>query len=93
MHCGEHVEDQGQAPSNGGLEVEFEVDQNQAGVKWNVRLKDNSEAVFRGSATTKPPSGSFSIERRINDNPGSDAIVGIGRNPKSGERCVAKVTI
>ena len=79
-------------PRDGRLEVEFEVDQNRNGVKWNWKLKDNSAVVFHGTATTKDPSGSFSIERKINDSPGSDVVVGIGRNPKSGERCVANVT-
>ncbi len=78
---------------DGGLEVEFEVDQNRNGVKWNVKLKDNSEVAFRGNATTKAPSGSFSVERRLADQPGTDALVGIGRNPASGERCVAEVSI
>jgi hypothetical protein len=80
-------------PRDGRLEVEFEVDQNRNGVKWNVRLKDNSTVVFLGSAITKGPSGSFSIERKINDTAGSDVVTGIGRNPKSGERCVARVTV
>ena len=80
-------------PDNGRLDVEFEVDQNRSGVKWHVRLKDNSDVVFRGSATTQPPSGSFSVEKKINNRAGSDRIVGIGRNRQSGERCVASVTI
>ncbi len=80
-------------PRDGGLEVEFEVDQNRNGVKWNVKLKDNSEVVFQGKATTQAPSGSFSVERRVADQPGTDTLVGIGRNPASGERCVAEVSI
>lgn len=80
-------------PRDGRLEVEFEVDQNRNGVKWKVKLKDNSKVVFRGKARTRAPSGSFSIERRLDDRPGKDAIAGIARNPASGERCVAKVSI
>ncbi len=80
-------------PRDGRLEVEFEVDQNRTGAKWKWKLKDNSDVVFDGTATTKPPSGSFSVERKINDSAGGDAVVGVARNPKSGERCVAKVTI
>ena len=80
-------------PRDGRLEVELEVDQNRNGVKWNWKLKDNSALVFHGTATTKAPSGSFSVERKINDSAGNDDVVGIGRNPKSGERCVANVTV
>jgi hypothetical protein len=80
-------------PDDGRLEVEFEVDQNRNGVKWKVRIKDNSDVVFRGSARTHAPSGSFSIERRIANRPGTDAITGIARNKRSGERCAAKVRI
>ncbi|MCB0875757.1 MAG: hypothetical protein R2718_13415 [Solirubrobacterales bacterium] len=78
---------------DGGLEVEFEVDQNRNGVRWKVRIKDNGKVQFRGDAKTKAPSGSFSLERRIADQPGTDAIKGIGRNPATGERCVAEVKI
>ena len=80
-------------PDDGGLEVEFEVDQNQNGVQWKVKLKDNSDVVFRGSARTHAPSGSFSIERRIANQSGTDAITGIARDKQSGERCVARVSI
>lgn len=80
-------------PDDGVLEVEFEVDQNQTGVKWKVKIKDNSEVVFKGAARTRGPSGSFDIERRIPNQSGTDSIVGTARNTKSGERCAAKVSI
>jgi hypothetical protein len=80
-------------PDNGRLQVEFEVDQNRNGQDWRVKLKDNSDVVVRDTATTKPPSGSFSFERRIDDRSGKDSIVGVARNKASGERCTAKVTI
>ena len=81
-------------PDDGRLEVEFEVDQNKNGVKWKVKLsKDNGKVAFRGSARTKAPSGSFSVEKRIDNQPGADRVKGIGRNPATGERCVAKVRI
>ena len=78
---------------DGKLEVEFEVDQNKNGEKWRVKLKDNSDVVFRGDAVTKAPSGSFSLERRIADQPGADSIVAKAKNRDSGERCSAKVQI
>ncbi len=78
---------------DGRLEVEFEVDQNRNGVPWKVKIKDNGDVQFSGRARTKAPSGSFSIGRRIDDQPGTDAIKGIGRNRATGERCVAKLRI
>jgi len=80
-------------PDDGRLEVEFEVDQNKNGAHWKVRIKDNGKVAFRGSARTKAPSGSFSVEKRIDNQPGTDRVKGIGRNPATGERCVAKVRI
>ena len=80
-------------PDDGRLEVEFEVDQNRNGQKWKVKFKDNGSVVFRGTATTKAPSGSFSIERKIDNKTGNDRITAVGRNQVNGERCVAKVTI
>lgn len=80
-------------PDDGKLEVEFEVDQNKNGVKWNVKLKDNDDVVFTGTATTQAPSGSFSLEKRINDRAGTDRVAGIARNPATGERCVARASI
>ena len=80
-------------PDDGGLEVEFEVDQNRNDVKWKVKIKDNSDLVYKGSARTHAPSGSFSIERRIANRAGTDAITGIARNKQSGERCAARVSI
>jgi hypothetical protein len=67
-------------PDDGRLEVEFEVDQNRSGQKWSVKLKDNSDVVFKGKAKTRGPSGSFSIERQIADRSGSDKIKGVARN-------------
>jgi hypothetical protein len=79
-------------PDDGRLEVEFEVDQNKSGQRWRVKLKDNSEVVFRGRATTRGPSGSFSIERRIPDRSGSDSVKGVARNKSTDERCSAAAT-
>jgi hypothetical protein len=80
-------------PDDGGIEVEFEVDQNVNGANWKVKIKDNSEIVFQGSATTSAPSGSFSLERRIADRSGPDEVLAVGRNKATGERCTATATI
>ena len=78
---------------NGRIEVEFEVDQNRSGEKWKVKIKDNSQTAFSGTATTRGASGSFSVNKRIADQAGSDEITGVARNKSSGERCSASATI
>jgi hypothetical protein len=80
-------------PDDGRIEVEFEVDQNKSGKKWSVSLKDNGDVVFKGKATTKGASGSFSVERKIPDRSGSDAVKGVAHNKATDERCTASATI
>jgi hypothetical protein len=77
---------------DGRLETEFEVDQNRNGVRWTVQIRRNGKSVVKTSATTKAPSGSFSVERRIGDPAGSDRITAKATSP-SGEVCKAGVTI
>lgn len=72
------------------IEVEFEVDQNVNGAKWKVVLKHDGNTFFSGTKTTKGPSGSFSVERNVNDSPGTDKISARARNLSSGEVCTAK---
>ena len=77
---------------DGRLETEFEVDQNRDGVRWTVRIRRNGDTVVKTRATTKAPSGSFSVERRIGDPVGSDRIVAKATSP-SGEVCKASLTV
>ena len=77
---------------DGRLETEFEVDQNRNGVSWTVRLRRNGKLVVTTSATTKAPSGSFSVERRLADPAGSDRITARAKSP-SGEVCKASLTV
>ena len=79
-------------PDNGKLETEFEVDQNRNGVTWKVRFRLNGERVVKTTATTQAPSGSFSVERRLANGPGSDHVVGKAISP-SGQVCKAGLTI
>jgi len=79
-------------PRNGRLKAEFEVDQNRNGVKWAVRVRRDGKLVVKTSATTKAPSGSFSVERRFRNPAGSDRIVAKATSP-SGEVCRASLTI
>ena len=59
---------------NGLIEVEFEVDQNISGRSWNVV----------GARTTRPPSGSFEVVRRIRNPAGPDRIVATARAAAGG---------
>lgn len=76
---------------DGRLEVEFEVDQNVSGRRWTVALRRNGAIVFRGVRVTRPPSGSFEIERRIGDPAGSDRIAASAR-AAAGGTCRAALT-
>ncbi|NHC13055.1 hypothetical protein [Motilibacter deserti] len=78
---------------DGGLEVEFEVDTNRAGQTWSVRVTDNGAQVFRGSRTTRPPSGSFSVERHITDRSGTDTIVATATRSGTSQRCTGRLSI
>ncbi|VXB16989.1 hypothetical protein [Nocardioides sp. AX2bis] len=59
---------------NGGLEVEGEVDSNVNGQTWSWRILHNGSVSARGTATTRGPSGSFSVERHITDLSGTDRV-------------------
>ncbi len=75
------------SPENGRIEVEFEVDQNRNGQRWNVRMKRNGSVFWRGSRRTQPPSGSFEVRRLTRDGAGVEKIAVRARNPRSGEVC------
>jgi hypothetical protein len=77
---------------DGRLEVEFEVDQNRNGVRWTVKVRRNGGLVINTARTTRPPSGSFSLERKIANPAGSDRITARATSP-SGEVCSANLTI
>lgn len=72
---------------DGRIEIEYEVDSNVNGQKWRVRITDNGNVVFNGSRTTKGPSGSFEVERKVTNLAGVDKFVGFARNAATGETC------
>ena len=80
-------------PDDGGLELEFEVDSNVNGQRWNVRINQNGSQIFQGSRTTHGPSGSFEIESHPNDQAGTDRFVARATNVSSGETCVGRISI
>jgi hypothetical protein len=76
----------------GRLKAEFEVDQNVNGVTWDVTIRRNGTVAVNRTATTHAPSGSFSVERRLRNGAGPDAISARAESP-SGEVCTAELTI
>jgi len=80
------------SPEDGGLEVEFEVDQNVNGDRWRVKIRHDGDLVFNRVRTTRGPSGSFEV-RVVEDNgPGNDVFRGRARNLSTGEVCVGRAT-
>jgi hypothetical protein len=81
---------------DGGIEVEFEVDQNRNGIRWQVTLRrvvaSGARPLFSGARVTRPPSGSFELRRMVGNRAGRDAIRAHGVSP-SGEICVATARI
>ena len=80
-------------PDNGRIEVEAEIDSNRAGQAWRWTLRHDGRVADTGRATTHAPSGSFSVHRRTGNAPGADSFRFTARNPASGERCVARVSL
>jgi hypothetical protein len=71
-----------------GIEVEFQVDENQNGVPWTVTLSRNGDAIASFTATTRAPSGSFEIRRVISGRLGTDRITAVATRA-SVETCTA----
>jgi hypothetical protein len=78
---------------DGLIEAEFEVDQNIAGRRWNIVITRDGATVFRGARITRPPSGSFTVGRRIRSSAGSDRIVAKATAARGGQVCRGVVTI
>jgi len=78
---------------DGGLEVEWEVDSNRNGQTWTWQLRRNGTRFARGTATTRAPSGSFSVERTTGNAPGTDRIVGMATNTRTGQTCRGVLTV
>jgi hypothetical protein len=76
---------------DGLIEVEFEVDQNLNGRRWNVVLKRNGTTVFRSVRVTSAPSGSFSVNRRIRGTAGTDRITAVATTSRG--RCLAALSV
>jgi hypothetical protein len=77
---------------DGAIEAEFEVDHNRAGTRWRVVVVQERRVVYRGYARTGGASGSFSLERRLGDYPGADAVMARAVGPR-GLTCQATAVL
>jgi hypothetical protein len=75
---------------NGRIEVEFEVDQNRNGVRWNVAITQNGRRVARLVRVTRGPSGSFEARLVATNRAGTDTFAALGS--RSGETCRARAS-
>lgn len=80
-------------PDDGRIEVEFEVDSSRNGQVWAWKLKHDGSVSARGRSTTRAPSGSFSVERRLVDLSGTDTLSFRAENTRSGEVCKGTVNL
>ena len=78
-------------PEDGGIEVEFEVDQNRNGVRWKVVVVRNGSVVASRTRVTRGPSGSFELELVTRNVSGTDRFV--ARATRAGETCTARGAI
>ena len=80
-------------PCDGRLEVEFEVDSNVTGQRWTYTLRHDGTVKASGARTTKSPSGSFSVEKRLPNAAGVHTISATSKNASTGETCTASLVI
>jgi hypothetical protein len=76
---------------DGRIEVEFEVDQNRNGVRWNVLIAQNGKQLVRVKRVTKAPSGSFEVRVVAPNTSGKDTFRARATSP-SGEMCTAQAS-
>ena len=76
---------------DGRIEVEFEVDQNRTGVRWNVVLFQNGRRIARMSRVTRGRSGSFEARVVAANTSGKDAFRARATSP-SREVCSAQAS-
>jgi hypothetical protein len=77
---------------DGRIEVEYEVDQNRTGDRWRVKLWHDGNRFFKGTRMTGGASGSFEIERKVNNHQGVDRFRARARNIRTDEVCGGRVS-
>ena len=76
---------------DGRIEVEFEVDQNRNGVRWDVAIFRNGNRIARMTKVTRRPSGSFEARALVANGAGKDTIRARATRA-SGEVCTARAS-
>jgi hypothetical protein len=76
---------------DGRIEVEFEVDQNRNGVRWNVSLFQNGRRIAKATRVTHGRSGSFEYRKVAPNTAGSDTFRARATRA-SGEVCTARAS-
>lgn len=76
------------SPEDGRIEVEYEVDTNVNGQRWQVRIQKNGAQIFSGARVTRPPSGSFELRVVASNAAGADRFRARAVNAATGEICV-----
>ena len=76
---------------DGRIEVEFEVDQNRTGVRWNVVLVQNGRRIARMTRVTRGRSGSFEARVVAANTAGKDTFRARATSP-SREVCTAQAS-
>jgi hypothetical protein len=77
---------------NEGLRTQFEVVQGVDGHRWAVLIADNGMVLFSGRKVTDD-GGSFRVEILSGDLEGTDNVVALARNPRTGETCRAAASL
>jgi len=77
---------------DGRIEAEYEVDQNRNGDRWRVKLWHDGNRFFKGTRVTGGRSGSFDIERKVNNHSGVDTFRARARNLRTDEVCGGNVS-
>jgi hypothetical protein len=80
------------SPEDGRIEVEAEVDSNRNGQKWAWTMTHNGGGAIRGTDTTRAPSGSFEVERKLRDLAGKDTFSFTAKRNGTSQVCRATVS-
>lgn len=80
------------SPQNGRIEVEYEVDANRRGQRWQVALFHDGRRVMRGNFTTRGISGSFTVRHVAANTAGGDRIRGRAVRMSDGQTCAGRAT-
>lgn len=81
------------SPEDGGVEVEFEVDENRVGKTWGVTMGRNGTRVVSRRATTNARSGSFEVRAVVGAGSPRTRITAVARRAATGEVCRATATL